>query len=188
MSFTIAPTAFSPAINASRISRRCTSATALKTSDVVEALATKYYMPLSTCVKPFETAAGPCATRVISSRVRDSVAALSAHTPMSTSGTDCSPVCAPVLAHRVDGRAHFVFAVAHVSSCSARAEITTRAGPEPLPGRASTEAPQPRGRPSHLQRRPTGRCLLRCQNGVAGGPAGGSCSTEPAHGVCVRRW
>ena len=36
----MAPTAFSPVMSASRTSRRCTSATALKTSDVVEALAT----------------------------------------------------------------------------------------------------------------------------------------------------
>src|ERR1019366_108347 len=38
-SSTIAPTAFSPARNASRISRRCASAIALKTSDVVAARA-----------------------------------------------------------------------------------------------------------------------------------------------------
>jgi hypothetical protein len=43
-------------ISASRISRRRASATALKTSDVVEARATVNHIPLSTYFKPFEMA------------------------------------------------------------------------------------------------------------------------------------
>ena len=61
-SFTIAPTGLSPAISASRISRRCTSATALKTSDVVAALAMPYYIPVSAYVEHFGmTEAAGCA-------------------------------------------------------------------------------------------------------------------------------
>src|SRR5215472_1448354 len=62
-SLTIAPTGFSPVISASRISRRCASATALKTSDVVEALATLHYIPVSEYVEPAATGANPSAAR-----------------------------------------------------------------------------------------------------------------------------
>lgn len=53
---TIVPTAFSPAISASRTSRQLASAIALKTSDVVEDRATPgSYIPMSAYIKPWVT-------------------------------------------------------------------------------------------------------------------------------------
>src|SRR3954447_6401535 len=58
-SFTIVPTAFSPAIKASRMSRRSSSAIALKTSDVVDALATpSTYSTIGICQDRLTTRVG----------------------------------------------------------------------------------------------------------------------------------